>query len=479
MPDLDIENLFRYQSDVKDGWISGPFKSLYKFATGDNSANIKTPNVFSFSLFATKKVADGFKKKDKSIIEGWMDGYCNKQLEKFEIFLNNDMWSDYCIIHFLDDAMGDLIYKGVSIVDYITERMSQHRGRYVCIIYSCNSAVSCSSEYFGTVVRFTPLIMPDIDVVIFRDAHTTMPNPKTDYDVRWKNTWMNKTDKKFWMYNMVDYNPDHNLGRPTMFAATWGARKIGREKVIFNKRMWDLFENGLIAVKSEKYGIDEKLLLYFVNRPNFLKDTYIVGITHTINILLPKVNKRQFQRLVVKGQTLDFFEEVKPKSMKQTWNVDIEDPEDLSDVENITSYYSDIVCLLYDMDRVMYETNGVHPNLNDLYYNIELIKTNTDNDYNSRLLKEVYDPVPSRWHLWNFVFDYEDMKKFTLESYYKNYGQDAEIMLDTVNYCGLTKKYFTGGEFNYDKYMFIRSDRNHKKLPRDIVFPDGYNSPKP
>ncbi len=155
----------------------------------------------------------------------------------------------------------------------------------------------------GSIARFFVLQDPYFDVVLYRDAHSTLPNRNYTYDREWYDTWISKTDKKFWTYHGVFYNPPHFAGLKSNFAATWGVRKmLGKETTIFNKETYnhvfgfrkideDLFYN------KTSYGVDERLIYRLVKHPEFVDKTYLVGITWSIYLITGQENPRKYKIL--------------------------------------------------------------------------------------------------------------------------------------------------------------------------------------
>jgi hypothetical protein len=76
-----------------------------------------------------------------------------------------------------------------------------------------------------------------------------MPNTKTNYDKLWFDTWLEKTNKKYWIYNFIDYQPEHIFYKHGMLASSWACRKLDGENKIFSyKKFMDFFINKMVNI---------------------------------------------------------------------------------------------------------------------------------------------------------------------------------------------------------------------------------------
>ncbi len=492
------------------GFTAGPFYSAYNYV---GNFMLTKSDVFSFSLFMPTRIKLAWLGADADSItirDGWLQKYLYGQLAAFLKLLVNPSWTEYGIIHFLDsDLRNYALPTGRTVIDEILSIINlfgaNAQGRYKAIEYNCMAGPHhdiCTSEFIGTVIRFCPLVIRGIKSVLFRDPHTTMPNPETPYDVGWRNKWKD-TQKRFWIYQMVNYNPArHGVHQTTMFAAAWGARKIDEaaETTIVDRDIWKVFEDGIVAVKSTEYGIDEQLLIYFINRPDFLQDSYIVGIIHIIWLFVHKMNVRQLKIASVPRQDpteeplLKPFEQITPALIAgDINNIDVL-PQVMTDpnVDIFTeTYFQEVGCLIKYLDKVLTKHHGAPRSLNSLFQNVEFVqnyKHNVSPSLDQKILGKIYDMAPSRWHLWNFVFDYShggNIEQVTLKDFLKVWiGISAKegYRLDLKNQCDIVSKYYRGGEMFFDWYQYAKRGVNqmgqldyiHKKLPLDIDLPQDY-----
>lgn len=159
--------------------------------------------------------------------------------------------------------------------------------------------------FIGSITRFLVLQDPKYDIVLFRDAHTTLPNRNYVYDRQWYNTWINDTRKKFWIYHGAFYNPSHFNHVKSGLAATWGVRKLYGERKIFDGEYKKIFSydtidtddiNGRFFDRSS-YGIDERLMYRLYKNEHFTDLTYLVGITHMLYLWAGQENPRAFKSI--------------------------------------------------------------------------------------------------------------------------------------------------------------------------------------
>ncbi len=154
----------------------------------------------------------------------------------------------------------------------------------------------------GSIIRFLTLQDPYFEIVLFRDAHSTLPNRNYTYDREWYETWIYKTNKKFWTYHGVFYNPPHFAGLKSSFAATWGCRKmIGETSILLPENYKKIF--GFDKVDEEyfyhetSYGIDERLIYRLTKDPTFVEVTYLVGIVHFVYLIIGQDDPRKYKVL--------------------------------------------------------------------------------------------------------------------------------------------------------------------------------------
>lgn len=410
----------------------GPFGFEYGYYAG-KVPTANTSNFFVFSYFTPKDVADTtiamkriwqhnntiiplsraeYEKFQKVVQNGigkarsTMARYLNLSSEKINNFLKNPRWEDYCIMLIMDSSMFEAqiqVETGwISFADWWVRGLSRWTTRVVTLECKCVHAKCMSSPFASTCARFAAMTMYPVDTAVWRDAHSSLPNPNNDYDLRWKNFWYNNTDKKFWIYSMVNYQAPHNRKRNTMFAATWAARKVeGKEKelTIADKEIWERFETGFLFVKESKYGIDEQILNFFIDenyvdvkgvaKPNLVDRSLVVGITHIGWLFAHKLNVRPYKSLIKKDPGSK-DEEHMPRFQKfdhtilrlgdiNAITLDIKNL-DISGHEGIAeTYFSESGCVVKTINKEITNSylNGRAPSLAQLFTTVLQIQ-NTD-----------------------------------------------------------------------------------------------------
>jgi hypothetical protein len=476
-----------YSESIKDiGWCT----------LEDKTINIQTPpNVFSFSLFnnspdmmikikedmINNKLRISKINKDgifKDLIIEWYIRYPITQYKKFKEFLNNNSWSNYSIIHFISKEcsllpsieynqliQGYIYNRNSTISTLFLELNKLYPNRYKQYIYDCPDFVKSEeyefwnneekkiyktkmvTPYFGTVVRFLPLIMPNINIVIFRDAHSTMPNPKFNYDLEWKNFWINNTKKKFWMYHWLNYNPQHADFKHVPLAATWGARKLSKNKTILTNDEWKLTFGNIKRINNntweynEKYGIDERLFYKSINNyidsennKSFIENTYLVGIV-TMNSIISS-NKLMYENkthLVQNSYKCDIINFIKEYSKMINRN-----PLDIT----VNEFFNFI--------ETLQRANTLNKSLSvqDILHNI--------------IIKDLFT-IPTRWHIWNYLFEsnFFNPDKIKILDWLEDHSNNENLL----DYCDIFNRTLIGNEFNTPSLFFKDINNNRKKLP--------------
>jgi hypothetical protein len=155
--------------------------------------------------------------------------------------------------------------------------------------------------YIGSFVRYFVLQDPLFEVVLFRDAHSTLPNRNYKYDREWYDTWIT-TDKRFWIYHGIFYNPEHFYNLKSGFAATWGARRpTTLNSILTNEEYGHIFGYNKtdleLLYEQSTYGVDERLLYRMYKEPFFMKQSYLVGVTHLLYLWIGQENPRKYKVL--------------------------------------------------------------------------------------------------------------------------------------------------------------------------------------
>ena len=539
-----IKKLFRRElfttaltDDVKDlSRTLGPFGFEYGYYAGKVPA-AKSSHFFVFSYFTPEDVAettiarkklwqnandeinltDGEYKELEEVVQngnanatGKISRYLYGSAKKIVSFLANRDWEDYCIMLIMDKSMfeaqiQDNTGKWVSFAEWWVQGLAEWGNRVVTLWCRCGKEKCMSSPYAATCVRFAAMTMYPVDTAVWRDAHSSLPNPNNTYDLRWKNFWYNETSKKFWIYSMVNYQAKHNRKRNTMFAATWAARKIeGKEKelTIADKEIWKRFEKGFLFVKDARYGIDEQILNFFIDE-NYIDDTgvksnlvdrsLVVGLTHILWLFAHKLNVRPYKSVAIKDPEDSETVEPMPRFQKFDQNIllrigdinaislDIKNL-DISGTEEIAeTYFAESGCVVKAINNELTTLSGSAPTLDKLFTTVLNIQ-NTDRNVCGKtcssfvnITKAMASLVPTPWHLWSFLFDIQvDPEKTTLFRYLKNsewfFGLGDGWKVDWENQCSIVEKFFKGGKMDYDKYQYVHDTKNpHNKLPNNIV----------
>lgn len=428
---------------------------------------------------------------------GWFHKYVAIQVDKFKTFLDNPDWQEYDILHFIDYFILNLpapyiknnkfyVRNDRTVLTFIQKELSKYKNRYAFFQYRCKNFINPETgrhyNYFGSLVRFTALVMPELDVVIFRDAHSTMPNPNNSIDAVWRDHWLSGTTKKYWIYNMVNYNPFHTMGERTMFAASWGARKMEGEQTIFPLDLWNSSFGYLKSVDQNNFftkathGIDERILLLLTRNQEFLDNSYIVGITWLFWLFFPQHNPRTLSRYKDDKQDTDGFDldKVNELEFNKTEDGVVTTSKEYSITGGIQTYYKEVVCTIKYINELLQERKGEKITINELWENIEQYQSeDCDDVMMCELVKKLTNNIPPRNHFWEYIFDVDpkssEMFSMSLMEYLEANKYFNTMKLDMNNICDVVKKYFVGGKFNYDKY-----DRElpvHLELPEDISLP--------
>ena len=428
---------------------------------------------------------------------GWFHKYVAIQVDKFKTFLESSEWMEYDIIHFIDYFIINLpapylkdnkfyIRKDRTILTFLRKELKKYKNRYAFLQYKCNNFINPETErhynYFGSLVRFTALIIPEFDVVLFRDAHSTMPNPNNSIDAIWRDHWLMGTNKKYWIYNMINYNPLHTLGERTMFAAAWGARKMEGERTIFPIDLWNSSFGYIKYIDQNDFftkathGIDERIILLLTRNKEFLDNSYIVGITWLFWLFFPQHNPRTLSRYKGDKQDKEQIEVDEFNKIKLNVSEDgvPQNTKEYSIISGIQTYYKEIICTIKYINELLQERQKSKVNIDELWQYIEQYQEEECDDIMMcQLIKKLTSIIPSRNHFWEYIFDVDpkssEMFSMSLKEYLKSNKYFNTLKLDMDNICDVVRKYFVGGKFNYDKYD--RELPDHVDLPEDIPLP--------
>ena len=412
---------------------NGPFGFFYKYHDNSVSKSINTRKFFVFSYFcgiSNLTQERPLNQDDKNKIYK----YIFTPIKKIKTnILDSKFWRDFGVIVFLDRTMATAIIPNQIIIEYnnkntdkikfhSTKQYTSARQLFILNLTHINKVIlfdvlndsDTYNVYSITAARFAALCINNIEEVCFRDAHSTMPNNQTGIDRKWHDHWI-ITRKRFFSYQMVNYNANHNKNRTTMFAGTWSARSIDNEIIITLEEWNNLFETGIERAIKQQYGIDEQLLIPFTRSELFKNQMYIVGITHIIWIFLNKINFTQWSSLFHNGKTTGKFKEIDDIKEQDYTNIKSSVYIDINESGNITeTYFSEIKCIFKYINKIYYKTCNSYPSLNKLFdtiNNFKKISKNKSDNYTPELkmyhssYNKILNLIPSRWHFWSFIFE--------------------------------------------------------------------------
>jgi len=180
----------------------------------------------------------------------------------------------------------------IPVIDQATNRIVE---------LNANPPILNSTGMLGSVIRFTVLQDPQFNCVLFRDAHSTMPNRNYKYDRSWYNTWRINTGYRIWTYQSAFYNPPHADGQKAPFAAVWGVCKRHPDSysLFTDEEYRDIFgfqnEDAKLFYGRTSYGVDERLMYRITNKPIWNNSTYFVGVTHLLYLVSGQDNPRSYR----------------------------------------------------------------------------------------------------------------------------------------------------------------------------------------
>ena len=281
--------------------------------------------IFSFSLFLAPGAS--FEKA------AWRSKYFYGQLDALSNLLDSDIWEDYGVYHLIEESLYNKIWTlmsngNIRPSDAVNTKYTKlliklmSSDRYQSAIYSLKDPDL--TPFYGTVIRYIPLIIPRYEVVHFRDAHSTMPNHDdvktsvhTSYGSHVANrsysmldrTWTDRFEVSgmyFMFYHFKGYQPVHAGGSPRLLAGAWGARNAGPDgisAILSKKDFLHILGNGTLA-KSDKYanknnkairmpngyGVDEQILQAFYDESDLRPYSAHIGIVWLLYLFFPMLN---------------------------------------------------------------------------------------------------------------------------------------------------------------------------------------------
>lgn len=495
-------------------------------------------NLFSFSIFSNEKVLNllgEIKPKENDIVNEraiveWYDRYGLKQLYQFKSIFNNKSWSEFGIIHFIskecwfmpliyfDSTIKKHRYSSKTLGEEFLSLNREFGNKYKQYMYTCPNfqlkhntnywdhskkmvvKESITTPYFGTVVRFLPLIIPNVNIVLFRDAHFTIPNPHNTYDAEWRDTWLT-TDKKFWVYNSPWYNPPHANGEHILLASTWGVRNMHKEmsNTIFTEKEWNSSFGSISKInntwyETDTYGIDERLMYkmikYYINEFNnndFVKDSYIIGITWLQYLFVNKIDSKDLYRF--KNSNNEFilnesdFQNSLPRLITDSTNKSFWALPATHFLVAHT-YYSELKCVAINLIKQIAKDKKISPlnvTIKEFFDKVQELQSNI-NDSNL-MNKKLIAMLPTKYHIIEYLFDsgaesHGFSDNTTIIKYAEYWSKIFEKLTrnkddtewDLLNSCDMVTRSFIGNQFLLNDYYYKKNNQ-YNTLPDIIPLP--------
>ena len=339
--DYDIEMNVNYNdstfsdNNMKDSekGIENDEEEPENFKVNDKDVKEMPEKCFCLSLFIKEEIYEKHKELcESSCVDGevvnkkqsdvdieqivkWKSRYIEKQLNGFKRLLNEKFSIDngitrenpwfnqgFGIVFYCEKKILDLtcVFKigndihtcNLTYRDYINDIMKGFK-KFKMIEYEQPKKMK-EKDMLGSMARFEILKRQDVDVVIFRDAHTTLPNNRYDFDFEWCQTWLG-SGKKFWTYQSFHYKPAHVEGKRTSLAATWACKKTDghlltpeqfqtyfkfsddKEKHV-NKQMVTDSDSDFYTRRD--YGVDERYMYFLSKSDLWNQNIYVVNTAH-------------------------------------------------------------------------------------------------------------------------------------------------------------------------------------------------------
>jgi hypothetical protein len=404
--------------------------------------------IFSFSLF--ESVPGKFYKEE------WRTQYLYGQLHAMYGILYNPLWLDYGIYHLITKDLADAIFDrdstqfkndgGLTVDEYQLWVSIFSTGRYCYGYY--NITDSSISPYYGTCLRYIPLCIGHYDLVLFRDAHSTMPNSTggtiilqdgkehetSSLDRRWIEhlEYPPNPNVQFMFYYFAGYQPVHAKGNPRLLAGAWGARRYpGYDSIITDDEFISVFGNGELAKRPEynesKYGVDEQMLNEFYRIYNLANRSIHIGITWILYLFYPMLQLKN----------------------KMHTSMELHDGQYCTQSSNVMSvniYYGALRCLLVAAIKEAGE-NITTITLRDLinimgrsrrYFLGGLSPHTTGYGF----YKNIISMIPDGSHLWNCLFEVGNLDVTLKEYLAEGSGRtdDAEYSNELLDMCESDKR---------------------------------------
>lgn len=452
---MDIDEVELFNGNIKVSPVSG-------------FTECNLSKIFSFSLF--------YPTSSRKNPLAWFNKYPKNQVDKIiNNIVNHPNWSDFGVYIFLETSS---LEKYEGIIESYRHYLQNYKERINLYTYSQveRKDVNKFSEYTGTIVRFFPMIKSDLwshklTMVLVRDAHTTMPNPKNSFDREWVDAWEN-SDKKLMIYHMPNYNPSHAAFRPSILAAAWGCRRLPGETEILYESIWNQIMDNFLVLNGYNmgYGIDERLLsLFMLENSKLAGKCYFIGVIYVLWLFVHKYNLTLFKNIItggIEGSNLNYQQDI--EAHKKLSHLDsrlhVENSDVIHrmpmDVVSGETYFQEVGCIVRYYNETIITKTGREPTVSDLFKYIEDEKIRNEDEFKTKL----FNMVPSRWHLWTELFDgISDLTTITLGQYLQTTAQiynkvSPQHRIDFRNQCNIISKYYRGDDFFFTKYQYQKID---------------------
>lgn len=382
---------------------------------------------------------------------------------------------------------------GIYKYDLGNDRIVYHQFQHQNQTFNIQNSVN----FLGSIVRFLPLQDPQFNTILFRDAHSTMPNRNYLYDRKWYETWQQQPTLRFWMYHAPHYNPPHAEGLKTSLAATWGAKKINNYTPILSPNEysnWFGFNvTGNNFFNKPGYGIDERIMYKLVRDDEFLRSTYFVGMTFLYYLITGQDNPRQYQIFRQDQESgilieppndvaVDLLEGIRyPQPILQTTSDQNYICRPLSFSMPSYSFFTDIRCvLLYSITQAAIDLSKQKEELT-MYEYFSWLEEKIRNNRGTAFEINLLQMIPPRWNLFHYLFSTnmnENEKRIInfLKDGISSLGVNRDIIENT---CDVNKYMWTGNVFNFDEIIYGKkypgtNQYQHIPLPQQIIVPNDY-----
>ena len=230
-----------------------------------------------------------------------------------------------------------------------------------------------------------------------------MPSKYTTYDFNWRNAWI-KSNKRFWFYTNPLYYPTHTDGQKMLFAGAW-ASKGGWSHEEWNR----VFNNWLEDNQTDtNYGVDERCLKSIFKNHEYSENTYYVGLTQFYSLFYNSTKIDSYDTKINLDVSREHLQ-VTPETSQVLQSINAKyygSPKNF--YWNNISFFSEIKCLLFQIINYLECKGNKNVTVDILMFEIENLKKKyyaPINRIESFLLRWIIKALPTRSHLYEYVFD--------------------------------------------------------------------------